>query len=430
MTAAPGVTFTPAYGLETTTIDPDAKTTTSSYTDTPGGIDPALRLPTTVTQDPGGLNLTTSTRYENPTSPLTWLRATSKTLPAGNATDYRHYCGTPNTCGAGQQPGAYANTCAVTANSPQYGLLAEMLEPAQTPGGPRRAQQFVYDSAGRTAGRRVAPQAAIAAAPWQCTSYDLFGRITSQVWPATQTASARTVTYSYNVGGNPLTASVSDPNGTITATVDILGRQTSHTDANGWTTTYTYDSGGRPQTTTSGPGGTNHTTTTNTYDPGNGRLTQVTSTVGATTYTGTISYLIVGLVDSVTWSPGSIKRINYTYDDYARIGGIVYTNNGAPFYTDEAAYSLAGRRTQASIQSTTGLIDPHPGDDFITTAPGGSPKAGSPAPAWTSATPTPAAPFPAPARTPIAPVSPGPPPPAAPPTPPTATTVPTMGVLT
>ncbi|HET9442281.1 MAG TPA: RHS repeat-associated core domain-containing protein, partial [Acidimicrobiales bacterium] len=70
---------------------------------------------------------------------------------------------------------------------------------------------------------------------------------------------ARTVSYNYavttnSVPDNPLVTSVSDPAGTITTTVDLLGRVVSYTDVWGQKTSYDYDQAGR-LLTTDGPGG-------------------------------------------------------------------------------------------------------------------------------------------------------------------------------
>lgn len=48
------------------------------------------------------------------------------------------------------------------------------------------------------------------------------------------------------MGNNPLVTSVADPVGTITTTVDLLGRIVSYSDAAGTNTTTTYDQAGRP----------------------------------------------------------------------------------------------------------------------------------------------------------------------------------------
>ncbi len=94
-----------------------------------------------------------------------------------------------------------------------------------------RTQEFVYNAAGQEAGLRVSDVKDIAKAGWECLSYSSNGSLASQTWPAVGSAAARTVTYTYAVGGDPLVSSVSDSSGTITDTVDLEGRVMSYTDA-------------------------------------------------------------------------------------------------------------------------------------------------------------------------------------------------------
>lgn len=85
----------------------------------------------------------------------------------------------------------------------------------------------------------------IGTGPWSCTSFDARGRPTSVTIPASATAPARTVSYNWAVGNNPLVTSLTDPAGTISTTVDLLGRPVSYTDVHANTTTSTYDQAGR-----------------------------------------------------------------------------------------------------------------------------------------------------------------------------------------
>lgn len=97
--------------------------------------------------------------------------------------------------------------------------------------------------------------------------------MSSQTWPAANGSPAGTVTCNYGSGGgvdatltNPPQATVSDPTGTISATVDQLGRLVSYTDVWGQPTTSTYNQAGQ-MTATSGPG----VTTSYGYDPNTGQ---------------------------------------------------------------------------------------------------------------------------------------------------------------
>jgi len=79
-------------------------------------------------------------------------------------------------------------------------------------------------------------------------TYDARSRLLTRSVPAFGSESTRTITYSYAVSGNPLTTSVTDSAGTITTTVDLLGRPVSSTDVWAKTTTTAYDQAGRATT--------------------------------------------------------------------------------------------------------------------------------------------------------------------------------------
>lgn len=144
---------------------------------------------------------------------------------------------------------APANPCGGAAID-QAGLLRSRTGPDPDGPGPgvARVEEFYYDAAGRVLGSRVGSDA------WTCTTYDARGRVTSRSYPASGAEPARTVTSSYAVGANPLVTTVSDAAGTITTTVDLLGRIISYADVWANTTTSSYDQPGR-LISTSGPAG-------------------------------------------------------------------------------------------------------------------------------------------------------------------------------
>jgi len=315
----------PAYGLKTTTTDPDGDVTTYSYSNAADGITPMYGLVTSTTQNPAGLDLTTSTTYQDPADGG-YLQKIATTLPAGNQTTYENYSGTA---------GPVAAACGVAAGTDQVGLLEQLTGPAPGGSGQSRVEQFIYDADGAQAGVRVGDPGDISSQPWQCTSYDAIGRITSQTWPATATAPTRTVTYSYNVGGNPLVSSVSDASGTITATEDLLGQNVSYTDALGQTTTTTYNQAG--QTTASdGPGGS----LTFGYDPNSGNPT---TTSASGTQLALASYNNTGQLTGVTYANGTQATVGY--DAHGNQDSQTYTNTstGQPITADSVTYTLAGR---------------------------------------------------------------------------------------
>jgi RHS repeat-associated protein len=340
----------PGYHLQTSTTDADGVVTTTSYSD--ANLGPQYGLATATTVGAGtSTALTTSTTYEPPGA-STYLRKTGRTLPAGNTTTYAYYTGTD---------GPLAAVCGVAANTPQGGQVKSQTDPAPTFGAPAREQQFVYDAAGRKAGRRVGPSDSISSAPWQCTTYDAGGRITSQSWPAFNGAPARTATYTYSVGGNPLVSAVADSTGTITSTVDLLGRLVSYTDTTGQTSTVTYNQAGQ-LTATSGPQGA----LSNTYDPNSGSLATVTAggTLLATTHYDTTT----GRLTSVDYTNGTTANLGY--DALGTQNSLVFTTaaTGTLVAGDQTTLSPA-RRISSELEDINGttLTNPNPAGPNATT---------------------------------------------------------------
>jgi RHS repeat-associated protein len=122
--------------------------------------------------------------------------------------------------------------------------------------------------------------------------------------PASFGQPARTVTYDYAVGGNPLVTRVTDANGSITTTSDLLGRPVSYTDALGKVTTSTYDQQGR-LTDTNGLAGLIHTD----FDAASRPIRQLINgaTVAVPTYNAT-----TGELASVSYPSGAGNAGNGT----------------------------------------------------------------------------------------------------------------------
>ena len=113
-----------------------------------------------------------------------------------------------------------ANPCvAGSAALNQAGLTKIVTDPAPA-SGPAVQHEVVYDGQGHVLASRIVADGA----NWTCTTYDTRARVTQVSVPAVNGAPARTVTYKYAVGGNPLVTSATDPAGAITNTVDLLGR--------------------------------------------------------------------------------------------------------------------------------------------------------------------------------------------------------------
>jgi RHS repeat-associated protein len=245
----PGTALTPDYGLTTSnTVDDSVPASsglapdlvTSLNTSTSYGDAPWLGQANMTTINPGGPGLTTIIGYETPTTAANnWLRRLTRTMPSGSpSTTTSTYWGDTETLAA--------ETCGVPAGTRQHGFLktTTTAAPAST------VTEYVYDLLGRTVGTRTGDDG------WSCVTYDTRGRVVQSTFAAFGTADARTVTNSYAVGGDPLTASVTDPVGTLTTVVDLLGRTVSSIDVWGTVTTPTYeDRTGRVLSTSVDPAG-------------------------------------------------------------------------------------------------------------------------------------------------------------------------------
>lgn len=334
----PNSMLDPGYNLSTSTTDPDGDTTTISYSNS--NIGPEYGLPTATTVGAGSSTpLTTTTTYQAP-GPGSYLQKTSTTLPAGNTTSFQNYTGTA---------GPVAAACGVSSTTAQGGKLEEQTDP--DPGNDQPlVKQFIYDAEGRQVGVRTGTGGTsgdIGDAPWQCTSYDSRGRLMQETFPAANGSPARTVTYNYSVGGNPLVSSVSDSSGTITSSVDLLGRVTSYTDAWGQTTTTSYDQAGQV-TATSGPGGSYQLG----YDPNSGQPT-TTSVNG--TLLATVSYDSDGRMNAVSYGNGTTAAASY--DAYGNQDGLSYDGPTGSLLTEDTITStLAGRESSETASGPGGVL--------------------------------------------------------------------------
>ncbi|MEV5300268.1 RHS repeat-associated core domain-containing protein [Amycolatopsis methanolica] len=174
---------------------------------------------------------------------------------------------------------------------------------------------------------------------WTCTTYDARDRITQKVFPANVTAGARTVNYNYAVGGDPLTTSVTDPSGTVTTQVDLLGRVVSYTDATGLNTTTSYDQAGRvtSSTTVQTLGTDPAKTSTFTYDDAGRILTQ--SWDGTTQ--ATVTYDTAGEMASVSYANGtSLAAVGR--DDAGHLTSLTWQDSSANQVTSEVYRTRAG----------------------------------------------------------------------------------------
>ncbi|WP_433524220.1 PA14 domain-containing protein [Nocardia pseudovaccinii] len=245
----PGQNLAPRYGLETTratdsssggSIERAPSTMIATgYSDPANGIDPVFGLAVSKTGDPGGVNLTSRSLFEQPGQGF--LRRLGATLPAGDIAnpDKRAsstYYGDTET---------RANPCDSNSAAVNQGGRVKTVRTSKNSGGSANALETVYDATGRIVATRTNNE------PWSCLTYDARGRTLKKSFPAMGNQPARTVNYDYAVGGDPLKKKVSDDSGSTTTVIDLLGRVTSYTDANGVTTTTGYDAAGRKTSETS-----------------------------------------------------------------------------------------------------------------------------------------------------------------------------------
>jgi RHS repeat-associated protein len=252
--------------------------------------------------------------------------------------------------------------CSVPSSTPQAGKPKRITSPDPDGTGPEASgvKEFVYDSIGRQVGRRLGTTATINTAAWACTAYDARGRVSSESWVGTATAPARTVTYLYAVGGNPLINSVSDTvwgSAGVTATADLLGRVVSYSDIYGDTTTTSYDQVGRV-TNVNGPGGDRVQSYTPEGRPGTLQVDGVT--MATPTYNTT-----TGRTSSVAYANGTTTT--FGYDTFGRANSTSTANGSATTITgDQVTYSVGGRVKDQQVYTGSSYVDGHPtGDNYI-----------------------------------------------------------------
>jgi RHS repeat-associated protein len=324
----------PDYSLTTSTKAYD-NTLGNSVTTTNYGSNPELGLAASTSVDPTGLNLTTNMAYETQGATGSFLRQTAKYLPGANtsdvstATQYAYYGATEtkdNPCTTGTTE-AYkqGGTLKMKSEADPDNNAATTIAGVNA----SRTTENIYDDAGRVVATRMNGDS------WTCTTYDTRGRAIQVAIPsqtiATITANsgtagsdvtraARTITNNYAVSGSPLTTSATDNKGTVSNTIDLLGRVTSYTDANSNTTTSTYDNYGK-LTARSGPLGSESFV----YDSYN-RLIQ--QKLDGVTY-ATVAYDAYSRTQSVTYdqahdtsSPGSVPVVQSTSSGSVSTGAL------------------------------------------------------------------------------------------------------------
>ncbi len=245
------------------------------------GTNPELGLMQSTTSDVGGLSYTSSASYEAQGVANSLLRQTSKSLPGGNTTTYTYY-------GATEAVDNPCTTAIDAVSQAGFGKITTEQDPDGAGVAVSRTKEFVYDKKGRVVAARMNKD------PWTCTSYDARGRKTQVVQPTINGRVGRTVSYSYNILGNPLKSSTTDSLvGTTESGIDLLGRGISGKDIWGNIYTTSFDA--------------------------NGRAASIVSPVGTETYT-------YDSLDRVTaYAIDGVNQATMTYDNFSRVTGIVYS---------------------------------------------------------------------------------------------------------
>ncbi|MEV4049798.1 PA14 domain-containing protein [Amycolatopsis sp. NPDC049688] len=233
----PGTQLRPRYGLKTSTTASESdgvadKTGTTKFGE--NGLDPAYGLATSGLANPNGLKVAGSVSYEPPGTG--YLRRTGKTMATGARTTYAYYGDSESR----------SNPCDPGSAAVNQGGMPKLTTSTAPAAGPARVDEQVYDPSGRVVAEATGGD-------WTCTTYDSRDRPVQEKVPASKDAPARTVTHDYAVGGDPLTASVSDDKGTVTTVSDLLGRVVAYTDVNGVRTSTSYDQVGRVASSTVTP---------------------------------------------------------------------------------------------------------------------------------------------------------------------------------
>jgi RHS repeat-associated protein len=318
---------------------------------------PWLGAVTSSTIDPNGLALITSTTYETPGG-SGWLRRMTRTMPSGApATTTSQYWGDDEQLGA--------VICGLPAMTPQHGFLKSNTQPSGAGGA--IVTEFVYDNWGRTVGTKRSGDDG-----WSCVTYDTRGRVTESTFAGYDGTAARTIVNTYAVGGNPLITSVTDPVGTITTQVDLLGRTVSSTDVWGTVTTPTYEARtGRVLSTTVDPAGSGSSLLQEFGYDRDGKVEWVkingdvvaNPTYAATQLLESIDYLneveltgftrnpITGSTDGLTWSFPGATVPHAAVEVYA--GGFETDADGwAAGVDDSAAAGATTPRTGTGVLET------------------------------------------------------------------------------
>jgi YD repeat-containing protein len=340
--------------------DVETRTTTEDYSGQ-SNLGLTLGMPTSVSVDPSGLDLATTTKYDGNGNVIATIMPANPSGGDAHETDTTYY-----------RSGTGSGVAACD-SKPQFAGMVCQTAPAAQPGGSLPAipaTTYTYDMWGSPLTRT--DTSGTTTRTWTYT-YDADARpsTTAITGPGT---SLPTVTQNYD-SATGLPSTTTDGTNTITRAYDNLGRLKTYTDASGNQSTYTYDLMNRVATLNDGKGTQTYTYQTSTDE--RGRLTSVVDSA-AGTFTGTYDadgnltdqHLPNGLDQCTTYdmtdqpteriyqsggscgAGGTTTKLDYTALD--SIHGQWLTSSG-PSSTGNAAseaytYDAAGRLSQ--VQDT------------------------------------------------------------------------------
>ncbi|GAA1693229.1 hypothetical protein GCM10009745_43420 [Kribbella yunnanensis] len=294
------------WGTGGTTVESDKRSKTTAY-------NWALRQPTVVTVDPGGLGQTTRTTLD----PVTGLQ-TATTQPSGGTST-----NTPATRKTINYRATSGSGYAECDLRPEWANLPCRVQPGGQPasGAELAVNVTTYDIYNQT--RVETEKTSAGVLRTNTTTYDAAGRVleTSVVAAAGLGSTPPVKRNVYDAATGDILRTQSVVNGTVVSevvrTYDTQGRMTSYKDADGNLSTTTYDLLGRKATSSDGKGDRTYG-----YDF-RGLLTSVTDNQ-AGNYTG--DYNADGQLGTETW-PNGVK-VDTTYDPAGKKSGITYSKPG------------------------------------------------------------------------------------------------------
>ena len=333
--------FSPDYSLTTSTTTYDStqgnSTTTTNY-----GSNPELGLAQSTSVDPTGLNLTTTSTYEQQGVAGSFLRQTAKYLPGANtadtstATQYAYYGATEtrdNPC-----------TTAVEAYH-QAGRIKIKTEadPDGTGSQTGRATETIYDDTGKVVATRYNSE------NWTCTTYDARGRVTQTHVQAYNGNADRTINNNYAYNGNPLQTASYDEQGWVITTTDLLGRTVNYTDTQGDWTGYQYTPTGELSRQYGDMGEEVY------YYDSYRRLAQ--ELFNGVTY-ATVTYDNYGRIDHVDYNNAGQMRLTLGRDALGRTNAMTYRlGDGTTTVVDNVVRTQSNQVNSESVTSGSSTLN-------------------------------------------------------------------------